>query len=211
MSYAPTCRQAVVGSTWTSTRAQLEDGKGRLVPDREGLIFAPVKPQILPATVSPRDAITRVRGDAVILDTDLAALYGVPVKRLNEQVRRNPDRFPEPFMFRLTVSEWERLRSQIATSKDRGGRRYLSYAFTEHGAIMAANVLNSAQAIQMSVAVVTAFVKLRRMALSVTGLARKVDELERRYDKQFKVVFDAVRRLMSQPEPLRKRIGFGGE
>jgi len=166
----------------------------------------------LPARISPQDAITRVRGHAVILDADLAALYGVAVKRLNEQVRRNPDRFPEPFMFRLTAAEWERLRSQIATSKGRGGRRYLPYAFTEHGAIMAATVLNSPQAVQMSLAVVRAFVKLRRMALSVEGLARKVDALEQKYDKQFKVVFDAVRRLMSPPpEPPRKRIGFGGE
>jgi hypothetical protein len=104
------------------------------------------------------------------------------------------------------------LRSQFATSKGRGGRRYLPYAFTEHGAIMAANVLNSAQAIKMSVAVVRAFVRLRRMALSVEGLARKVDALEQKYDKQFKVVFDAVRRLMSPPpEPPRKRIGFSHE
>ena len=165
----------------------------------------------LPARIAPHDAITRVRGHAVILDTDLAALYGVPVKRLNEQVRRNVDRFPEDFVFQLTEQEWKGLRSQFATSNSRGGRRYLPYAFTEHGAIMAANVINSAQAIQMSVVVVRAFVKLRRMALSVAGLARKVDELERKYDKQFKVVFDAVRRLMTPPELPRKRIGFGHE
>ena len=166
----------------------------------------------LPARIAPQDAITRIRGHAVILDADLAALYGVTVKRLNEQVRRNAVRFPEDFVFQLSEQEWKSLRSQIATSKGRGGRRYLPYAFTEHGAIMAANVLNSAQAIQMSVVVVRAFVKLRRMALSVEALARKVDELERKYDKQFKVVFDAVRRLMSPPpEPPRKRIGFGRE
>ena len=166
----------------------------------------------LPARIAPQDAITRVRGHAVILDADLAALYGVAVKRLNEQVRRNTDRFPEDFVFQLSEPEWKALRSQFATSKGRGGRRYLPYAFTEHGAIMAANVLNSAQAIQMSVAVVRAFVRLRRMALSVEALARKVDQLERRYDKQFQVVFDAVRRLMSPPpEPPRKRIGFGPE
>jgi hypothetical protein len=166
----------------------------------------------LPARLAPQDVITRVRGHAVILDADLAALYGVPVKRLNEQVRRNADRFPEDFVFQLSEQEWKALRSQFATSKGRGGRRYLPYAFTEHGAIMAANVLNSAQAIQMSVAVVRAFVRLRRMALSVEGLARKVDALEQKYDKQFKVVFDAVRRLMSPPpEPPRKRIGFANE
>ena len=165
----------------------------------------------LPARIAPQDVITRIRGHAVILDADLATLYGVSVKRLNEQVRRNMERFPEHFMFRLTDAEWKRLRSQIATSKGRGGRRYIPYVFTEHGAIMAANVLNSSQAIKMSIAVVTAFVNLRRMALSVAGLARKVDELERRYDKQFKVVFDAVRRLMTPPDPPRKRIGFHSE
>lgn len=103
----------------------------------------------LPARVPPQDVITRIRGHAVILDTDLAALYGVPVKRLNEQVRRNPDRFPEPFAFRLTDTECQSLRSQTATLKRGQHRKYLPLAFTEHGAIMAANVLNSAQAIQM--------------------------------------------------------------
>ena len=157
---------------------------------------------------SPDQCITRVRGHAVILDSDLAALYGVPAKRLNEQVRRNKERFPEHFMFRLTDAEWERLRAQFATSKGRGGRRYLPYAFTEHGAIMAANVLNSSQAIQMSIAVVTAFVNLRRMALSVEALARKIAVLEGKYDKQFKVVFDAIRRLMSYPPPSNQVEGF---
>lgn len=174
---------------------------------------APPSPRLQRASpLAPQDVITRVRGHAVILDADLAALYGVTTKRLNEQVRRNADRFPEDFVFQLSEQEWKGLRSQFATSKGRGGRRYLPHAFTEHGAIMAANVLNSARAIQMSVAVVRAFVRLRRLALSVEGLARKVDELERRYDKQFRIVFDAVRRLMAPPpEPPRKRIGFGGE
>lgn len=93
-------------------------------------------------------------------------------------------------------------------SKGRGGRRYMPYAFTEHGAVMAANVLNSPQAIQMSVTVVRAFVRLRRMALSVEGIARKVEALEKKYDKQFQVVLDAIRQLILQPEPKRKRIGF---
>jgi hypothetical protein len=145
------------------------------------------------------------------MDSDLAALYGVPVKRLNEQVRRNTERFPENFMFQLTGSEWESLRSQIATSKMRGGRRYQPYVFTEHGAIMAATVLNSPQAIKMSIAVVTAFVNLRRMALSVEALARKVNALEGKYDKQFKVVFEAVRRLMAPPEHSRRPIGFSAD
>lgn len=101
-----------------------------------------------------------------------------------------------------------RLRSQIATSKSRGGRRYLPYAFTEHGAIMAATVLNSPQAIQMSITIVTAFVKLRRLALSVEGLARKVAALENKYDASFQAVFNAIRELMDPPTPPRKRIGF---
>ncbi len=165
----------------------------------------------LPAKIPPGDMIVRVRGHAVILDADLAALYGVAVKRLNEQVRRNLDRFPDPFAFRLTDTEWQSLRSQTATLKRGQHRKYLPLAFTEHGAIMVATVLNSPQAIQMSVAVVTAFVKLRRMALSVEGLARKVAELEKKYDASFRVVFDAVRQLMNPPHPPRKPIGFGKE
>jgi hypothetical protein len=156
----------------------------------------------------PDQCITRIRGHAVILDSDLAALYGVSVKRLNEQVRRNGERFPEHFMFQLTDSEWKNLRSQIATSSSHGGRRYRPHVFTEHGAIMAANVLNSSQAIKMSIAVVTAFLKLRRMALSVEFLARKLNALENKYDKQFKVVFDAIRELMSYPPPSSQVEGF---
>lgn len=162
----------------------------------------------LPARLAPQDVITRIRGHAVILDTDLAALYGVAVKRLNEQVRRNPNRFPGDFVFQLTTREWSSLRSQSATLERGQHRKYLPLVFTEHGAIMAATVLNSPQAIQMSVAVVRAFVRLRRMALSVEGLARKVTELEKKYDSSFRMVFDAVRRLMSPPDPPRKPIGF---
>jgi ORF6N domain len=156
----------------------------------------------------PQEAIIRLRGQAVILDSDLAALYGVTVKRLNEQVRRNPDRFPVPFAFRLTLPEWNSLRSQNATLKRGQHRKYLPLGFTEHGAIMAATVLNSQQAIQMSVTVVTAFVKLRRMALSIESLARKVAALENKYDASFSAVFDAIRDLMEPPDPPRKRIGF---
>lgn len=156
----------------------------------------------------PQEAIIRLRGQAVILDTDLAVLYGVTVKRLNEQVRRNPDRFPEPFALRLTLPEWDSLRSQNATLKRGQHRKYLPLGFTEHGAIMAATVLNSQQAIQMSVTVVTAFVKLRRMALSVESLARKVAALENKYYASFSAVFDAIRDLMEPPAPPRKRIGF---
>jgi hypothetical protein len=153
--------------------------------------------------------IVAVRGERVILDVDLARLYAVSTKRLNEQVRRNRKRFPSDFMFQLTRKEEQVLRSQFATSSlTHGGRRSLPNAFTEHGAIMAANVLNSERAIQMSVVVVRAFVALRRGALGSADLARRLDELEARHDRQFGVVFEAVRRLMAPPEAPKRRIGF---
>ena len=143
-----------------------------------------------------------------MLDSDLAELYGVETKRLNEQVRRNPNRFPPDFMFQLTAEEWESLRSQFATLKRGEHRKYLPYAFTEHGALMLANVLNSERAAQTSVMVVRAFVRLRQMLASNAELARKLDAMEKKYDAQFKVVFDAIRQLMSPPEPKRREIGF---
>lgn len=155
------------------------------------------------------NAILLVRGHKVILDVDLAALYGVTTTRLNEQIKRNQDRFPGDFAFRLTKEEFTDLMSQSATSSSRhGGRRKLPLVFTEHGAIMAANVLNSKRAVQASVQVVRAFVRLREMLSSNSDLARKLEELERKYDRQFKVVFDAIRQLMRPPEPQRKQIGF---
>ncbi len=153
--------------------------------------------------------ILLVRGHNVMLDSDLAELYRVSTKRLNEQVRRNHERFPEDFMFQLTSKE--ALRSQSATSKrGRGGRRYRPYAFTEHGAVMLASVLNSAVAVQASIQVVRAFIRLREILASHKELARKLAELERKYDKQFKVVFDAIRELMAPPRKQRKPIGFQG-
>jgi hypothetical protein len=156
----------------------------------------------------PREAIIRLRGQAVILDSDLAALYGVTVKRLNQQVSRNHERFPDDFCVQLTEVEWHSLRLRNATLKRGQHRKYMPFAFTEHGAIMAATVLNSPLAVQMSVAVVRAFVRLRRLALSVEGLARKVAALENKYDASFRAVFDAIRDLMEPPAPPRKRIGF---
>jgi len=154
-------------------------------------------------------AILSIRGEKVMLDSDLAELYGVETKRLNEQVRRNLHRFPRDFMFQLTAEEAESLRSQFATSNEgRGGRRYLPYAFSEHGALMLANVLNSERAAQTSVMVVRAFVRLRQMLASNAELARKLEAMEKKYDRQFKVVFDAIRQLMSPPEPKRREIGF---
>ena len=153
-------------------------------------------------------AILSIRGEKVMLDSDLAELYGVETKRLNEQVRRNLSRFPPDFMFQLTSQEWDSLRSQFATLKRGEHRKYLPYAFTEHGALMLANVLNSERAAQTSVQVVRAFVRLRQMLASNAELARKLAALENKYDAQFKVVFDAIRQLMSPPEPKRREIGF---
>jgi ORF6N domain len=158
-------------------------------------------------------AIFLLRGYRVMLDFDLAELYGVTTARLNEQVKRNRDRFPDDFMLRLTPQEFKNLMSQSATSSSRwGGRRKLPLAFTEHGAVMAANVLNSRTAVAASIQVVRAFVRLREMLASHKEMARKLDELERRYDAQFKVVFDAIRRLMEPPPQKPKgHIGFGRE
>ena len=154
-------------------------------------------------------AILLIRGQKVMLDSDLAELYGVEAKGLNRAVKRNQERFPEDFMFQLTYQEVRTLRCQFGTSNiGRGGRRYLPYAFTEHGAIMAANVLNSQRAIEASVYVVRAFVRLRAMIASNKELAKRLDELEKKYDSQFKVVFDAIRELMTPSAPNPRRIGF---
>jgi len=155
--------------------------------------------------------ILLARGQKVLLDSDLASLYGVTTKRLNEQVKRNIDRFPEDFMFQLTADEHDALRSQIATLKTGRGqhRKYPPFVFTEHGAIMAASVLNTSQAIEMSVYVVRAFVRLREILTTHKELARKLDDLEKKYDDQFRVVFDAIRQLMAPPPDTKKRrIGF---
>ena len=152
--------------------------------------------------------ILAIRGERVIVDSELAKLYGITTARLNQQVRRNLERFPADFMFKLTKEEYDSLMLQIATSKGRGGRRKLPFVFTEHGAIMAANVLNSERAVRASVEVVRAFVHLRQLLGSNKELARKLDELERKYDRQFKIVFDAIRQLMTPPEHKRRKIGF---
>jgi phage regulator Rha-like protein len=153
-----------------------------------------------------------LRRHRVILDTDLAALYGVAVKRLNEQVKRNRERFPADFMFQLTQQEADSLKSQTATSNsNRGGRRYLPYAFTEHGAIMAATVLNSDKAVEMSVFVVRAFVRLREMLSTNRELAAKLAELENRlesHDASIQNLIEAIKELMIPEEPNRRRIGF---
>jgi ATP-dependent Clp protease ATP-binding subunit ClpA len=156
--------------------------------------------------------ILSMRGRRVILDSDLARLYGVTTKRLNEQVRRNFGRFPADFMFRLTVEEAEALRSQNATSKaGRGGRRYAPYAFTEHGAIMLASVLNTTRAVDVSVYVVRVFVRLREMMATNREVAMKLQELDRKvagHDEAIRSLVQAIRRLMAPPRPQRRSIGF---
>jgi phage regulator Rha-like protein len=153
-----------------------------------------------------------LRRQRVILDNDLAELYGVSVKRLNEQVRRNRERFPADFMFRLAAKEDQILRSQIATSSQKhGGRRYPPYAFTEHGAIMAATVLNSKRAIEMSVFVVRAFVRMREMLLKNRQLAAKINELDRRletHDTAIQDLIDAIKELMAPEHASKRKIGF---
>jgi phage regulator Rha-like protein len=151
-----------------------------------------------------------IRTHKVMLDSDLAELYGVTTKRLNEQVKRNIDRFPTDFMFRLNQEESDRLRSQFATSKHgRGGRRYQPYVFTEHGALMLASVLNSEKAIQASIQIVRAFVRLREMLATHQELARKLAEMEKKYNAEFKAIFEVIQQLTEPPEePERKPIGF---
>ena len=151
--------------------------------------------------------IYTLRGQKVMLDADLAEIYGVETKILNKAVRRNIERFPEGFMFQLTPDKWRNLRFQIGTSRDWGGRRYLPHVFTEYGAVMLASVLNTPIAIAASVQVVQTFVRLRQMAGTVKELAGKLAELEKKYDRQFSAVFEAIRRLMEPPEQVRYQKG----
>jgi len=168
------------------------------------------KPAALAVPVESR--ILFLRRQRVVLDSDLAELYGVTVKRLNQQVQRNQDRFPADFMFRLNTKEDQILRLQIATSKKgRGGRRYPPYAFTEHGAIMAATVLNSKRAIEISVFVVRAFVRMREMLLKNRQLAAKINELDRRletHDTAIQDLIEAIKELMTPGETSKRKIGF---
>jgi hypothetical protein len=164
---------------------------------------------LLRAEDIPRRILT-IRGHRVLLDADLAELYGVQTKVLNQTVRRNTDRFPEDFMFQLSRGEADSLRSQNVTLKPERGkyRKYLAYAFTEQGVAMLSGVLRSQRAVQVNIAIMRVFVRMRRLLVSHEELARKVDALERKHDAQFKVVFDAIRGLMEPPQIPRRRIGF---
>jgi len=152
--------------------------------------------------------ILLLRGYKVILDSDLADLYGVEVKQLKRQVRRNSDRFPTDFMFELSKREYEALRRQFGTLKRGAHSKYLPYAFTEQGVAMLSSVLNSKRAVQVNIEIMRAFVRLRQIMSTHKDLARKLEVLEKKYDAQFKVVFDAIRQLMTPPQPKTRRIGF---
>ena len=166
-----------------------------------------VKQSLVPLERIER-AILLIRGQKVMLSTDLAELYGVEPRVLVQAVKRNIERFPRDFLFQLTKAESSNLKSQIVISSWGGVRRAAPYAFTEQGVAMLSSVLRSKRAVQVNIEIMRAFVRLRRMLASHKDLARKLEELEGKYDAQFKVVFDAIRELMAPPEPIRRRIGF---
>jgi hypothetical protein len=164
--------------------------------------------------IVPADRIERtillIRGEKVMLDADLAALYGVDTGALVRAVRRNADRFPADFMFQLTRDEFHNLRCQFGISSW-GGRRFRPYAFTEHGVAMLSSVLRSKRAVAVNIEIMRAFVRLRGFLATHAELSRKLDALEKKYDRQFRVVFDAIRRLMAPPAKARKPVGFLAE
>ena len=171
-------------------------------------------PQSLIPTERIEHTILLIRGQRVILDRELAALYGVPTKALNQAVRRNLSRFPEDFMFQLTDEELENWKSQFVISNSTAQKmiRFRPLAFTEHGIAMLSSVLNSERAIAVNIEIMRAFVRLRQWLTSNKDLAKRLDDLEMKYDRQFKSVFDAIRQLMTLPAatPKKGRIGFRG-
>jgi len=155
--------------------------------------------------------ILLINGQKVLLDHDLAALYGVTTKRLNEQVRRNARRFPADFMYQLSREEFESLKSHFASSSSWGGRRKLPYAFTELGIAMLSSVLNSERAIEVNIQIMRTFVKLREVMASHKDLAEKLEQLEKKYDGQFRIVFEAVRQLIADEKKPKRKIGYVSE
>lgn len=163
-----------------------------------------------------------IRSEKVMLDSDLATLYDVEARALNQAVARNRRRFPADFMFRLTDKEYDNIRSQFVTSgrgavhssqtvmssRKHRGRRYRPYAFTEQGVAMLSSVLRSSRAVEVNIAIMRTFVQLRRLMDSNRDLARKIEALEKKYDEQFAVVFEAIKELITPPSPPKKRIGF---
>ena len=169
-----------------------------------------------PKTETIARLVHAVRGERVLFDADLATLYGVETRTLNQAVARNRERFPLDFMFRVTAEEWTILRSQIVISSSSGwgGVRYLPYAFTEQGVAMLSSVLRSSRAVEVNIAIMRTFVQLRRLMDSNRQLARKIEAMEKKYDEQFAVVFDAIKRLIAEDDARRaspkRRIGFVG-
>jgi hypothetical protein len=158
-----------------------------------------------------QNAIVRVRRQNVMIDEELATLYNVTTRALLQALRRNPERFPADFVFQLTNDEFEQWKRHVRFSTSgRGGRRYPPYAFTEQGVAMLSSVLRSERAVAVNIEIMRAFVRLRQLLATHDDLARKLDALERKYDRQFKVVFDAIRALMRPPDPPRRRIGLKG-
>jgi len=156
-----------------------------------------------------QNKILLIRGKKVMLDQQLAALYGVQTKNLNKAVKRNSSRFPDDFMFQLNKKEADILRFQLGTSKfGSGGRRYLPYVFTQEGIAMLSSVLKSERAVQVNIQIMRAFVKLRELMSSHAALRNKIEEMEKKYDYQFRVVFDAIKRLIDPPEKPKTPIGF---
>jgi len=154
-------------------------------------------------------AIFLIRGQKVMLDRDLAELYGVKTKALKQAVKRNINRFPEDFMFVLSEDEFQNWRSQFVTSNgDRMGLRYSPMAFTEQGVSMLSSVLNSERAVEVNIAIMRIFVRIRKVADTDKGLRYKLEEMEKKYDRQFQVVFEAIKALMNEPEKPKKKIGF---
>ena len=163
-------------------------------------------------TTVPVERITSkiylIRGMKVMLDRDLAELYGVETRTFVQSVKRNIERFPSDFMFQLSKDEFDSLRSQIVISKGKGGRRYPPYAFTEQGVAMLSSVLNSKRAIQVNVQIMRAFSKLREMLSTHEDLKKKIEAMEKRYDQQFQIVFEAIKQLLETEAKPRKKIGF---
>ena len=165
---------------------------------------------MLPEAERIEQAIVIIRGLRVMLSTHLAALYDVEPRALIQAVKRNRERFPADFMFQLNAGEWKNLKSQLVISSWGGSRRAAPYAFTEHGIAMLSSVLKSRRAIQVNIEIMRAFVRLRQILASNAQLARKLAELEKKYNAQFRVVFDAIRQLMTPPKPDKRKIGHEG-
>jgi hypothetical protein len=171
----------------------------------------PMINDVVISTDSIQEKIYLVRGNKVMLSHDLASLYDVPTKALIQAVKRNEERFPDDFMFQLSDAEFHSLRSQIVTLENGRGRypKYRPYAFTEQGVAMLSAVLSSDRAVQVSIGIIRVFVKLRQMALNHEQLSHRIDDLERKYDGRFQMIFEAVRELIGpRPVPPRRRIGF---